>query len=499
MNHNNDHQLKQISKIKNKVFSGLIWTFFERIASQSFTLLLSLVLARLLSPNDFGLIAIVMVFISLADVFITSGFGNSLIQKKDADNLDFSSVFYFSIVLSCVLYIILFITAPYISAYFEMQDLDMVMRVLGLYLPIIGFNIVQQAFVSKNMMFKKFFVSTLIGTLISAFIGIIYALYGGGVWALVAQRLSSAMINTIVLWRIIKWRPSLEYSFVRMKGIISYGWKLLASSLIASLSENLTNLVIGKKFSSQDLAFYTQGSTYPRQIGTNINNTISKVLFPVLSEYQDDLLKMKLMMRRSIKTGTYILTPMLIGLAVTAEPLVKLLLTERWIEVVPFIQIFSVYYIFIPIHTINLQAIKAIGRSDLFLKLEIIKRIIGLIILFITVVFFDSVIIIALGMIIQTLISCFINSYPNKGLLNYGYYEQLCDIAPNVTISIFMGIFIFSMSLFKLNSIILLILQVIFGVIVYIFISYLFKLDSFKYIRNSILGQIKIRREKKIL
>lgn len=487
----------QSNTIKSKVFSGLIWTFFERTFSQGITLVLSVILARLLSPNEYGLIAIVMVFISIADIFITSGFGNSLIQKKNADTLDFSSVFYFSIILSLVLYLILYAIAPIISLYYEMPELTIVMRVLGLYIPIIGFNTVQQAFVSKHMMFKKFFVATLSGSILSGLIGIIFALLGGGVWALVVQRLSNAMINTIVLWRIVRWRPRLEYSFQRMKGLISYGWKLLLSSLISNISENLTNLVIAKKFTTNDLAYYTQGSTYPRQIGLNINNTISKVLFPTLTQFQDNTLKIKMVMRRAIKVSTYIMTPMLIGLAVIAEPFVNVLLTDKWIGIVVYIQIFSIYYAFIPLHTINLQAIKAIGRSDLILKLEILKRLVGLTILFITIFFFNSPIIIALGMIIQSVTSGIVNAYPNKKLLNYGYSEQIRDIFPNIFVAVVMGILINFLNVFDLSSLLLLSLQVCLGIVIYILISYLIKIDSYIYLSNIIFEKIISLRERR--
>lgn len=488
---------KQTETIKSRVFSGLIWTFLERTVSQSVTLILSVVLARLLSPTEYGLIAIVMVFISIADVFITSGFGNSLIQKKDADNLDFSSVFYFSFLLSWILYLILYLIAPIISNYYDMPELTLVMRVLSLYIPIIGFNTVQQAFVSKQMLFKNFFVATLSGSIISAIIGIICAYTGWGVWALVVQRISNAMINTVVLWRIVKWRPRLEYSFNRMKGIISYGWKLLASSLLGTFAENITNLIIGKRFSSSDLAYYTQGSTYPRQIGLTINNTISKVIFPTLTHYQDDNLKTKLIMRRAIKTATYIMTPMLFGLAVVAEPLTRVLLTDDWIGIAVYIQIFAVYYSFIPIHTINLQGIKAIGRSDLFLKLEIIKRFFGLAILLFTVLMFDSAIVIALGMILQTIISCFINAFPNSKLLNYGYIEQLKDILPNMVVSIIMSISIYLLVLLDLNDLMLLIVQVVSGMSIYLLLSYLFRIDSFKYLYEIIIEKIIMMKRRK--
>ncbi|WP_051910458.1 lipopolysaccharide biosynthesis protein [Carnobacterium pleistocenium] len=484
-----DKNGNQSNKMKSKVFSGIIWTFLERTASQSVTLILSIILARLLSPDEYGVISIVMIFISVANVFITSGFGNALIQKKNADNLDFSSVFYFSFFLSLALYIILFFAAPIISFYYRMPELTMVMRVLGLYIPIIGFNAVQEALVSKYMMFKKFFISTLSGTILSAIIGIICAYLGAGVWALVAQRLSNVLINTIVLWRIVEWRPTLEYSFTRMKSIISYGWKLFVSSLIGSLSDNLRNFIIGIKFSPEALALYTQGNSYPNQIGTNINSTISKVLFPALSEFQDDLEKTRHIMRRAIKISTYIMTPMLIGLAAIANPLVKLLLTDEWLGIVEYIQIFSIYFIFIPIHTINLQVIKAIGRSDLFLKLEIIKRTYGLLILFITVFFFNSVTTIALGMVLQTLISCFVNASPNKKILKYGYIQQMRDIVPNLVVSFVMGICVYSINLLNLNLIQLLLLQVIVGAITYILISYMFRLDSFKYLSSIILSK----------
>lgn len=476
--------------VRKKVFLGLFWTFLERSLSQGITLIVSIILARLLLPEEFGLIAIVMAFITIAEVFITSGFGNSLVQKKNADDLDFSSMFFFSVFISWIIYGLLFVLAPLISRYYENQDLTLILRVLSLYIPLLGFNVVPQAIIIKKMIFKKLFFTTLSSTIFSAILGIVIAYLGGGVWALVVQKLSNALVNTVILFIIVRWTPKLTYSRYRMKSLISYGWKLMAASTISSIFENLNSLIIGKRFSPQELAFFTQGQSYPRQIGTNINSTISRVMFPALSGYQSDVKKMKIMVRRSIKTSTFIMSPLLVGLALISEPLIKLLLTEKWMGIVPFIQIFSIYYIFVPVHTVNLQAIKALGRSDLFLKLELIKRFYGVSILLLMLAIFDTVTSIALGMIAQTLISCIVNSFPNKKLISYGYFEQFKDIIPNIGISAMMGIFVFTISyFFDFNNVNSIIFKIGIGFLFFITTSILFKNDSYIYLRTIIFSK----------
>ena len=369
------------------VISNFIWRFAERCGAQLVTFIVSIVLARILAPEDYGTIALVTVFTTILQVFVDSGLGTALIQKKNADDLDFSSVFYFNFVVCLVLYAAMFMAAPVIAKFYGDVTLTPIIRVISLTIVISGVKGIQQAYVSKNMLFKRFFFSTIGGTIFSAFIGIGLAKAGYGVWALVAQQLSNATVDTVILWITVRWRPRKNFSWERLKGLLSFGWKLLVSSLLDTCYNNLRNLIIGKMYSPSDLAFYNQGDKFPKLIVTNINTSIDSVLLPTMSSAQDDRERVKNMTRRAIKTSTYVMAPLMMGLAFCATPIVKLVLTDKWLPCVPFLRIFCITYMFWPVHTANLNAINAMGRSDWFLRLEIIKKIMGMAILLSTMWF----------------------------------------------------------------------------------------------------------------
>lgn len=470
--------------MKRKVVSGLFWKFGERITAQSISLIVSILLARMLEPSDYGAIALIMIFITLANVFVSSGFGNALIQKKETDNLDFSSVFYINIAVSLVIYAFLFLCAPVIANFYDISVLSPALRVLAIRIPIAAVNSIQQAYVSRNMLFKRFFWSTLFGTLISGIIGVYMAYHGFGIWALVIQYLSNTCIDTMVLWFTVKWRPIFKCSWKRASKLISYGWKLLVSGLIDSGYSQLRSLVIGKIYTPSDLAFYNQGDKYPSLIVTNVNTSISAVFFPAISKFQDEKNRVKQMTRRAIQISAYVMWPLMIGLAVIAEPVIRLVLTEKWLPCVPFLRIFCLSYGLYPIHTANLQALNAIGRSDLFLKLEIEKKLIGLIALFLTVKYGPFAI--AISFLITGIIGTFINSLPNKKLIRYSYKEQIADLAPPLIISLLMAIIIYPISLAGLSDIITIILQIAMGGTSYFIVSKITNQKSLEYILNSL-------------
>lgn len=475
--------------IKQKTMTNLIWRFGERCGAQIVQFIVSIVLARILAPEAYGTIALVMVFAQILQVFVDSGLGNALIQKKGADDLDFSSVFIFNIIWCLILYLIIFLTAPIIASFYSDEGLVSIIRVLCLTVVISGLKNVQQAYVSRTLQFKKFFFATIGGTIASAIVGIIMALMGLGVWALVAQKLVNLSVDTIVLWFTVKWRPKLIFSFQRLKGLISYGWKLFASAMLDTIYTNLRQLIIGKMYTEADLAFYNQGKQFPNLIVANINTSIDSVLLPVLSLEQDDTKRVKEMTRRSIKISTYIMAPLMMGLAFTATSVVNLVLTDKWLLCVPYLKIFCITFMFYPIHTANLNAIKAMGRSDLFLKLEIAKKIVGMILLFCTMWF--GVLAMAYSLLVNSLVSQIINSYPNKKLLNYGYIEQLKDILPSITLAVFMGGVISIFNCIDCSDIIMLLLQVTVGSVIYIVGSIIFKMDSFNYLLEIVRNLIK--------
>ena len=465
-----------------KVFSNFIWRFAERCGAQLVTFIVSIVLARILTPSDYGTIALVTVFTTILQVFIDSGLSTALIQKKDADDLDFSSVFYFNFVICIILYLIMFVSAPFIADFYKDSSLVSIVRVISLTLVISGVKGVQQSYVSRHMLFKRFFFSTLGGTIFSAVLGIIMAYAGFGVWAIVFQQLSNNAIDTLILWITVKWRPIKKFSWSRLKNLLSFGWKMLASSLLDTVYNNLRNMIIGKLYTSADLAFYNQGDKFPKLIVTNINTSIDSVLLPTMSNEQDNHVRVKDMTRRAIKISTYIMAPLMIGLAFCVKPIVQIVLTDKWLPCVPYLQIFCISYLFWPIHTANLNAIKAMGRSDLFLKLEVIKKFIGMILLLITMNI--SVMAMAYSLLISGLISQVINSWPNRYLLKYSYIDQIKDILPNIVMALIMGVFVYFINYLNLSVLVSLMVQIILGGIIYLVLSIFTKNDSFIYLIN---------------
>lgn len=472
-----------------KTLTNFLWRFAERCGAQAVTLIVSIVLARILTPNDFGTVSLVMVFTTIMQVFVDSGLGTALIQKKDADDLDFSSVFYFNFAVCLILYAVMFVVAPIIAVFYNDTSLTSIIRVISLTIIISGMKGIQQSYVSRNMMFKRFFFATLGGTIFSAFLGIGMAYAGCGVWSIVAQQLSNTAIDTLILWITVKWRPKKMFSWERLKCLLSYGWKLLASSLLDTVYNNLRNLIIGKIYTSADLAYYNQGDKFPKVIVTNINASIDSVLLPSMAGQQEHRDRVKSMTRRAIKTSTYIMAPLMMGLMFCAEPVVKLLLTDKWLPCVPYLRIFCFTYMFWPIHTANLNAIKAMGRSDLFLGLEIVKKVVGITLLLLTMRI--SVMAMAFSLIISSVFSQIINSWPNWKLLDYNYFEQLRDILPPIIIALLMGVVVYFVGLLQLPTIIVIFIQIITGAAIYIGVSLGLHLEEFEYLFGMIKSFLK--------
>ena len=474
----------------NSVVKNISWKFAERISSQTVSLFVSIILARILDPKDYGAIAMVMIFVSLANVIVDGGFSSALIQKKNADRLDFSTVFYFSLCFSVIIYLILYLCAPLIVDFYGKgyEILTPVLRVVGVQIIITSINAVQHAYVSREMMFQKFFYSTLMGTCFSAVVGIVLAYNGYGIWALVFQYLSSSIVNLISLYYITRKHPALEFSFDRLKGLLNYGIKIFATSLLVQIYMQLRSLVIGKIYSARDLAFFDRGRQFPCLIGDNINASVGAVLFPKMSKEQDNISLLKESTRKAIRMGSFIMCPLMLIFGVMSEPFVRFVLTEKWMPCVPLMQIFCIIYLFNPIHTANMQAIKALGRSDVYFKLEIIKKVIELIcLLAVTQI---SVQAIAVNMAVLTTLFTFVNAYPNRKLLNYSFKEQMDDILPAVILSLITAGVAWLVVLASLPDFITLIIQFIIGIVVYITLSLLFKRNDFFYLKNLICNTI---------
>lgn len=464
------------------IISNVLWKFAERILAQLVSLLVSIVLARLLLPDDYGAISMVTVFITIANVFVTSGIPNALIQKKNADKLDFSSVFYFNFVFSIIIYVILFFSAPTIAYFYDNQILCPVIRVMGLRVIIASVNSVQHSYVSRHMMFKKYFWSTFFGTALSGIVGVAMAYMGFGVWALVAQYMTNTIVDTIVLFITVDWKPTLEFSMKRILIMLNFGWKILFEGLSSEAAAQVRNLVIGKVYTAGDLAFYTKGQQFPALIVNNISTSISSVLFPAISSEQDDKAAVLLLLRKSIRVSSYVVYPMLMGLAVIAQPFISILLTDKWIEAVPYMQVFCILNAptvgMIPRH----QALNGIGRSDIFMNEHIVGRIVSLILL--ACVYRISILAIVLSSIASTCILTVIIAYTSKKYNGYTYKDQLKDIMPSLMGCFIMGIFVYFILYLGMPNIVTLCLQIILGIAIYIFYSALLKLEEFKLIKN---------------
>ena len=465
---------------KQSVITNFIWRLMERGGTYVMNFIVSIVLARLLDPSLYGTVALVTAITTILQVFVDSGMANSLIQKKDTDDLDYSSVFYFNLGFCLLLYAGLFFAAPFIGRIYRNLELVPVVRVLGLTIVVSGVKNVQQAYVAKTMQFRRFFFATLGGTVFSAVVGITLAYLGYGVWALVFQQLLNVTVNTAILWLTVGWKPKRMFSWKRLGGLISYGWKLLVSQLLDTAYLKLYQFIIGLRYSTADLAFYNRGDQFPNLIMENTSASLDSVLLPVLSSEQDDRVRVREMTRRAVKVSTFVLMPLMAGLAACAEPLVRFLLTEKWLPCVPYMQLFCLNYAFWPVHTANLNAIKAVGRSDVFLKLEIIKKVLETGILLVTMRY--GVMAITLGLLASGFASIVINAWPNRRLLELPLSRQLLDVLPALLLSLGMAAAIWPVTLLGVHDVVKLLIMVPAGVLLYVGVSALLKLDSFTYV-----------------
>lgn len=480
--------MNEVSREKASV--NFVWRLLERTGAQGVSFIVSLILARLLEPSIYGDIALVTVIGSFLQVFVDGGLANAVIQKKDADDIDFSTVFYFNLFFCILLYAFVYILAPAISAFYG-KDLKTVIRVLCLIIVISGVKNVQQAYVSKKMIFKKFFFATLTGTFFSAIIGVTLAYCGFGIWALVAQQLTNSTIDTVVLWITVKWRPTERFSFERFKLLFSYGWKLLAAQLIDALYENGRSLIIGKKYSSDSLAFYNKGKQFPSLLLNNVTSSMDSVLFPTLSSVQEKKDKVTSMLSRSIKLSTYIVFPLLIGLAVVGKPMISLLLKEKWMPCVPYMQIFCISMIFTPISLSNLNAIKAIGDSKKILLLEMIRKVFGISTLAIFMWFGPTSI--ALSYLLNSVFGYIVNSFTIQRLINYGLKEQLRDVFPSLLCAIIMAVITYSITFVVKDELVLVSLQIVVGGISYLAISRFAQNENYTYIIGMLQKIFKVK------
>lgn len=470
------------SNIKNKTVTGFFWQLSQKVLCQVVSFGISVVLARLLLPSDYGVIAICSMFLVLTGIFIGGGLGTALVQKKNADDIDFCTVFYSGLVLSIVVYLAVFFAAPYIAIFFKNEQITAVIRVLALAMPIGTLSGVQNAFVSKQMIFKKFFYSSLIGTIASGAVGLGMALTGFGVWALVGQNLVSTITNTLVLFCIIDWHPKLIFSYERFKQLFSFGWKMAVVNILTTFFYQLKGYVIGYKYSAAQLAYYNRGEGLPGILYNNINGTISDVLFPALSQLQDDKEALKRALSRAMRISSFFLIPALFGLAAISDKLVIIIFSEKWAPSIPFMQVICMISCSDILGMANYQAIKAVGRADTLLKMEFLKRPAMFAILIATM--FISPLAIAVGQLVYSILAFVVNAYPNRKYIGYPIWQQMKDVGKNFLISLVMAIVVYLLGTLGLNMYVSVVLQVVTGVLLYYVMSRTLNKEDYGYVMN---------------
>lgn len=431
-------ETEQHAGVKRKAFAGVIWKLMERFIAQGVSLVVSIIIARILSPTEFSVVGIVTVFFNFANIIITSGLNTALIQKKDSDTVDYSTVLYTSLLLSLIIYGVLFFWAPWLAALYKIPELTIMIRVMGISLPIMAVKAVWCAYISSNLLFRRFFFATLGGTVFSGVVGVYMALNGFGAWALIAQQMSNTAIDTIILVLCTRVQIALVFSFSRLKRLFGYGWKIFASSLLGTTYSEVSPLVIGLKYSVNDLSFYTKGKSFPSMLATSATSTLASVMFPVMAKYQDDKERIRKYTRLFIRLSSFLCFSMMLGFFAVADNFVYVVLTEKWMPAVYYIRVFCLSYMFDVVAIGNCETIKAIGRSDVYLIIEIIKKAGYFITLFLFIWFSESAEILAIAYIVCTIISVVVNSIPNTRLINYSYADQLSDLAPNLAISVVM-------------------------------------------------------------
>ncbi|MCF2657185.1 lipopolysaccharide biosynthesis protein [Lacrimispora saccharolytica] len=457
--------------MNNSVANGVFWKLLERFGVQGVQFVLQIVLARLLSPDDYGVLSMMIIFTLLANVFIQNGFNTALIQDKDVSEEDYSSTLWVVLSIAGLLYLILFCSAPVIAEFYNMPSIVLPFRVLCLMVLPGAWNSIQLAKVSRELDFKKVFNSNVLAVSASGILGIILAINGFGVWALVIQNLSNIFIACIVMSITVSWRPRLVLNLSRVNKLFSFGWKILVANLIDMIYQDLSSLVIGKKFNSAMLGYYNRGKQFPQFINNSVNGAVQSVMLPAMSAKQKDIADVKNTMRTAIRISTYIVFPIMAGLVAISKPLISILLTDKWLPCVEYMQIFCVALAVFPIHSCNLQAFNAIGKSEIYLRLEIIKKGIGIMLLLGAVFLFKSISMIAWSTALTSYLSFVINAIPNKKVFGYTYAEQIRDIFPSLIMSMIMCIITLQVEKLGMNDISSIACQLVVGVLSYLILS----------------------------
>ncbi len=479
-----DEHIKK--NMKASVLTGAFWLFMEKGGLSIVEFVVSLILARLLMPEDYATVGLIAIFVNFSNIFVQGGFNTALVQRKEIDDDDCSTVFWMSLVTSVLLYLVLFFSAPLIASFYGKEILVPILRVQAITLVFGALSVVQTALLTRKMQFKKIFVRTGLATVFSAVLGIGAALMGLGAWTIVIQTLTVSVVGCITMWFSVKWRPKLVFSVEKLKRLFGFGSKILASNLINCAYSNTLPIVMEKLYAGGTLGYYNKSRTLPEKLGESVNSTVSNVVFPSLSKYQNEPERVKALTRRFIVTSSFVIFAIMGGLIAVAHPLIVFLYTEKWVKSAVFMQFVCVSYAFMPLNSANLQAIKALGRSDIYLKLEIIKNSIGIVLLAAAMFFtrgmeYGLYVVLAVQAFIS-LLCVLINAFPNKKLMGYSFLQQVRDVMPSLVLAVVMCAAVYSVSFLNLPNIVTLLIQVPLGAAVYIGGAYAFKLECLSYI-----------------
>lgn len=475
--------------LKNKTVKGASWSFIDSIAGQGITFLVGLVLARLLTPEEYGLIGIITIFIAVFNSIVDSGFSNALIRKNDAKDIDYNTVFFSNLVISIILFAVLFLCAPFISNFFIQPQLTPLLRVMGSIVIINAFAIIQRTIFVKKVDFKTQTKVSLISSISSGIVGISMAISGCGVWSLVGQQISRQFLHSLFLWIYSNWYPKLQFSFNSFKDLFNFGWKLLVSGLIDTVWREIYQVVIGKCYAPATLGQYTRAQQFASICSSNLTTVVQRVSFPVLSSMQDDKERLKSGYKRIIKVTMLLTFSLMLGLAAVAKPMILVLIGEQWLPCVPFLQIICLQMMLYPLHSLNLNMLQVQGRSDLFLKLEIIKKIIAVGPLLLGI--FVNIYWMLGGSVITGFIAYYLNAYYSGPFLNYSIKEQVKDILPSFGVALAMTVPVFTMSYIPLSPFILLPLQIMVGAAITIGICETARLPEYLELKGIVMPMIK--------
>jgi O-antigen/teichoic acid export membrane protein len=468
--------------LKNKTVKGTIWSTIETISRYGISFVVGIILARLLTPNEYSLIGILTIFINLFNVIVDGGFTNAIIRKQNATDIDFCTVFYINLAVSAFLSLLLFLSAPFIASYFYREELIALTRVMSVSVLINGLAIVQKAKLTKAIDFKTQTQISLTASIISGIVGITLAVLGCGVWALVWQYLSQLSLNTILLWIFNKWYPKLLFSWQSFKDLWNFGWKLLASSILDSISTETTNAVVGKYYNPATLGLYTRAKQFADVFSGNLTTVVQRVSYPVLSTIQDDAVRLKEAYRRVIRVTCLPTFILMLSLAAVAKPMILVLLGKQWIICAGYLQLICIPAMLFPLHSLNLNAIQVLGRSDLTFKLKIIKTLVSIIPISLGI--FLNIYWMLVAHIFTGIFAYYLNAYYSKPLLNYGIVQQVKDILPSFCVAICISLPVYFISLLDYNCYLMLLTQIIVGISIGIALLEKLKLPEYLEIKS---------------